>query len=377
MSSEDTSYPCDITAEKFQKLHPVHYRIFDLLKKEIPVTLIQTCHQMYDELIPKLYERIIITEENYDSITGGASIELQEWYLEEREEMAEQEGISEEELEQWDEDLPDLKDKALSHTTFLSFTDIRGATRFLNEITYCDDGCCEPLKYHLRSVVFPNVKVVHLGKDVVKSVVDYHVDEDLFWSTNAGLDHRMAELLDVVYDGREPYTICIDWPEDWNQKDWPSRDEEEDVDDDDEEEYNVDWALEQGMKKFLLRISSFECVQHIVIHLNLLDLYHLVTGLKDITHHSDLTFYLTIDEKNRKRFHNHAVLEVIYDHFRYLSYKYDIEYLPIRYSLPILSDFAKSVEDYGEDVNGEEAEIYDILKERLGIREEECECRIK
>ncbi|OCF72366.1 hypothetical protein I204_06745 [Kwoniella mangroviensis CBS 8886] len=365
MSSSNTSFDYEITAENFEKLHPVHYRIFDLLKKEIPVTLIQTCRQMYDELIPKLYERIVITEKNYDSITGGASIELKEWYLEERDEMVEQEEISEEELEQWDQHLPDLKDKALSHTKFLSFADIRGATHFLNEIKCCYEGCCEPIKYCLRNTVFPNVQIVHLGKDVVKSTVNYHVEEDYYPPMEDDFEHRMAEFLEVLLGERNPHTLCVDWPEGWDRDEWPT-DEEEDE----------NWAIRQGMRNFLMELASFECIRHIVLHLKIHHLPHVESALDDITKHCDLTFYLTVTQRQARKAKGHLILSDIHNHFGSLCEDYDIHYLPIRYSLPNINELAGFIEEYGDHLDGEEAEIYDILKERLEIREEECECKV-
>ncbi|WWD06384.1 hypothetical protein V865_004474 [Kwoniella europaea PYCC6329] len=367
MSSEDTSYPCDITAEKFQKLHPVHYRIFDLLKKEIPVTLIQTCHQMYDELIPKIYERIIITEKNYDSITGGASIELQEWYLEEREEMVEQEVVSEEELEKWDEHLPDLKDQALSHVRFVSFMDIEGTTRFISENADCAFGCCAQSRYHFKNAVFAICQMVHLGKDVVLPVVDYHVTEDYYWSKEAGLQHRMAEFLEVFFRESDLHIVCVDWPEDWDRDDWAT-DEEEDE----------HWALRQGMKTFLMELASFECIRHIVLHLKIHHLPHVESALDDMTQDCDLTFfYLTVTQRQARIAKGHLVLSDIHNRFVSLREDYDIHYLPIRYSLPDIKELAESIEEYGDDLVGEEAAFRDILKERLEIRKEECECRIK
>ncbi|WWD21763.1 hypothetical protein CI109_106250 [Kwoniella shandongensis] len=57
------------TLDSIDKLKPVHYLILDLLKRNDPVTCLRLSRELYDELIPTIYEHpILITRADVDSL---------------------------------------------------------------------------------------------------------------------------------------------------------------------------------------------------------------------------------------------------------------------------------------------------------------------
>ncbi|WVW81222.1 hypothetical protein I302_103213 [Kwoniella bestiolae CBS 10118] len=329
MSSDTASHNFDIIPADFQKLHPVHYHIFDILKKEVPITLIQTCREVYDELIPKIYERLTITGNNYDSITGGVNIELED-----------------------------------------CFTNPSGAVQFICDTHFCDGGCCDDNPYLLKRNIFPNIQQLHLGKKIVHLLAEVFVYEREGWDPSDISYHRIDELLDIIFAGREPHTICIDWPDDWSKDGWGEDDETDDGD-------SEDWALERGMKNLLLEFANFDCVKHIIVHLQSSKLQHVQSKLNRITNNADLILYVEDSTITNKDSSKSAMIEEVWDHFESLCEQYDIDYIPVRYSIPHSPWLPSSIESLHEGLGEEDVELFHTLKERLEIRDRDCGCKLK
>ncbi|WWC90233.1 uncharacterized protein L201_005166 [Kwoniella dendrophila CBS 6074] len=348
--------------ENFKTLHPVHYQIFEILKKEIPFTIMQTCWQAYEDVVKILYKKIWFNGKNYDSITGGANIEVKYWWYREKQKELD---CSRQELEVqnlWDEDSPDLKNKALPHTTFLSFQDDICVTQFLKDsIPYDHCGCCEDYnEYVFKRTIFPNITHLHLGSSVVYESaaikIHSHFDQPLEYST------RMDEFFEVFLEDRKPLTICINLPEDSEFEDF------ELVPNNESHDYNGDWTLENGINGVLSEIARYGCIKHIIIHLQYGQVDHIYSDLRKITKQADLTFYT--EKHQNKGVSGTTILESIWDHFQNLPdlHENDIEDLPVKYSVPSFKNHKKIMKSFPKKIPLEDRDLFSMFLRRVEIR---------
>ncbi|WVF66497.1 hypothetical protein IAT40_001237 [Kwoniella sp. CBS 6097] len=61
-----------INVEHFHRLHPVHYIIMDILKRETPIPLLRVDQELFHDLVPNLYKTFTLNEETYKKKMLGA-----------------------------------------------------------------------------------------------------------------------------------------------------------------------------------------------------------------------------------------------------------------------------------------------------------------
>ncbi|WVQ64256.1 uncharacterized protein L199_002418 [Kwoniella botswanensis] len=347
-----------ITPRSFQELHPVHYQILDILKEDIPVTLIQTCRSLYDELTPKIYEKIEVNENTHDGITNI-----------EADSGSEQEDDSEDE----DDDrisseadtatstllTPSLRNKALFHNRFINFTDVQGAIDFVKDCRYCHDWYCNTCSknYTMQGQIFPNVEHIRLGGTLVCLLAELELESHPPFR-DCWESHRSDEFLNLVSECMTPKNLCLDWPEDWSSGGWYyNPDDEEDEDD--------DWAVKRGMTELLFNISrTFHSVTHIVLHIDIED-FHLVTFDLEPTIASSMkfTFYISKEPKTKSA----KVVQTLWNHFKSLkNHQWTFEY-----SVPYFKKYKNDLKDLWKEIRSRDLERFAAFKQRLAIEGEE------
>ncbi|KAK6904654.1 hypothetical protein I203_105470 [Kwoniella mangroviensis CBS 8507] len=315
-----------ITPQSFQKLHPVHYQILEVLKEEIPVTFIQTCRCLYDELIPKIYERIEINENTYDGITQGVYIDTESGSEQDDDDEDEDEDLADDQTssgagtDSSTLPTPGLKNEALTHTRFINFTDAQGAISFVKDCSYCYDWYCILCSkdYTLQGQILSNVEHVHLEGNLVCLLAELKLESHPpfreCWET-----HRLDEFLDLISEYMTPRILCLNWPEDWSSEGWSyNPDDEEDEDD--------DWAIKRGMSELLLDISrTLHSLKHIVLNICVEQLHLVHFDMEELTVISDHKFTFCISQKPKTK--PAEVIQALWDHFKSLrDYHSTFEY---------------------------------------------------
>ncbi|WWC97617.1 hypothetical protein V866_004501 [Kwoniella sp. B9012] len=354
-----------ITPQSFQILHPVHYQILDILKEDIPVILLQTCRYMYDKLIPKIYKRIEIDEDSYDRITKGVNIEIDTESEQDDNDKEERSNDGPAACKAPTDGtalpIPALKNEALSHASFISFNDIRGALGFVRDSERRSDwSCCLcSNNYTLIGQLFPNAAHLHFGGRLVGVLAAIQFADDL---PIGGCEdpRRIEEFLNFIPFHMTPTIVCLKWPEDWESKKWlwyyP----------DDEWQEDEDWAIKQGMNELLLNISrTFASLKRMALHINI-EQFHLVTYNMEefsIASSKKFTFYISKEPMTTSV----KVVQTLWSHFKSL----DKCQLTFEYSVPYSKRYKKALGDLSKAIKSEDLERFNAFKERLEMEGEE------
>ncbi|WWC67351.1 uncharacterized protein I206_101259 [Kwoniella pini CBS 10737] len=354
----------DRFAESFQKLHPVHYQIFDMLKQEFPLALIRTCRALYDELIPQIYERITIGDaDDLGSIIYNINVE---WNPDEE---FDEEGDGDDEQVNNEFPIFDSKNKALQFTKYIKFAKSDGATEFVSEAQYCESPCgcdCQET-YNLVSPIFPVVTHISLGEDVVNRLVQATVAKEEICSCCWDFSHRLDEFIDCLayHTSEQLETLCMEWPESWIHQNSNEYEDEEEA----ESDYDEDWAIKKGMSKLLNELCSNLPLKHVIIHLNKQQLINF--DLMIFPGMADTKF----DFVDSARWDKAKCIKTLWDHYRRASREEQVDNLPLKYCFP----FSKSPEKYftriREKVKPSHLVRFEHFRQKLIWNDYTCECR--
>ncbi|WWC57542.1 uncharacterized protein I303_100074 [Kwoniella dejecticola CBS 10117] len=346
----------------FHKLHPVHYQILDILKQEIPTKLMRTCHALYDEIMPTLYERVDIgNREKFDDITQGVDIE------DDPDAETEDSGDEDDNGRRHKNRLPipGLKNKALAQVKLLELSDTEGAFQFIMETLYCEhrSGCGCDDSLIVIAPIFPSVNHISFTSDVVYELLRTNAaeaDDPAIWDYL----HRINEVFEclAVHTSDPLNTICLHWSESWDHEDWNQWLDEDDS------EYDEDWSIKEGTSGCLRKIAALFPDTRVNLHVDISDLVHFEIADSLVT--ISLNFLLD----NEERWNKFRVIKTLWNHFKEVTEGYNLNVMRFTYTLYPSERYQKSMDDLYKKVKTSNKARFESFRTKVVFNNEKCAC---
>ncbi|WVQ94110.1 hypothetical protein IAU59_001188 [Kwoniella sp. CBS 9459] len=148
----------DIDVELFQRLHPVHYIIFNILKKDNPILVLRVCQDTFDELVPARYEKFVLDESTYKKKMYGAYKRIIERSQRKNRSNKIYERITTKEAST-------SRVAAFTHIKRLEIADVYTAQKL-----YLDSATKNRTRWIDLPALFPNAQCIVLGTEVMQCV---------------------------------------------------------------------------------------------------------------------------------------------------------------------------------------------------------------
>ncbi|WWC57543.1 uncharacterized protein I303_100075 [Kwoniella dejecticola CBS 10117] len=345
--------------ENFHRLHPVHYQILNILEREVPLTLMRTSYALYDDVVPRLFEKINIGDtQRCRNIIRGVDVDCIP-------DPDVQEEKDEDEEDNQDLPILGLKNHTLAHTKYLRLSDLEGTIHLIANTQHCQDQpMCTCYKGELLvPPIFPAVTHISLNHFVVTGVLMWLTAEAEYQQWDS--DHRIDEIFICLAKHTSDHlnTICLHWPEEWDYEYWNRSLEVDSVNDHDEF-----WSIKTGLNSCLQHIKTALPNKLVIIHLDIRELVSF-----DILDNM-VTLDLTLVLDSPAKWANLRVIRTLWEHFHIITARHEVDHLPFKYSLPLSRGRRSSVEDFGRNVKPAFRARFERFRKHIVFADHQCEC---
>ncbi|WVQ94108.1 hypothetical protein IAU59_001186 [Kwoniella sp. CBS 9459] len=348
----------------FHRLFPVHQLILDILKDLIPAKLTRVSRSLYDELVPKIYRHVILTEHNYKLFIQRALVQAK-----------------------WPDTIPrdggTIKREIIGRIIpqdIRAYQDVRiitiqtaaCAVLFTKDVlgeTIDNPGFTPWIDEQID--LFPQLERLHLGPSVARGLVDTsRMRTSIEEKRNALL---RPQYLRLVASTVRPQTICLDWP----------TNKAETMQGSDSDRVLISRWIMQALTEQVARFGNLNSIHVHILPYQISSAY-LIGDEHDLP---QLIFYLHLKSTPNGPAQSTApntqagiatlrILKLLWKHYIDVHTRKGqrIETNGVEYSLPKRYDLAEATEQLKRQISEGDEGLWKKFEKSLIVRQEECPC---